>query len=147
MRKPNSPLEAIHAIQVEQDSAFLEHSDLLYLVHELSRLVSADFDKSMTGHRLTHAQWWALMHIMQHEGVTQSELASIMQMGRASSGKLLERLEAKWWIERRSDSADNRLKRIYLRHEVVPVFGMMAAEGKRLFQAFLKGISPGEEAA
>ena len=137
---------AIRAFQSAHDTAYHEHAELLYMMHELSRLISAHFDKAMADHRLTHAQWWALMHILRCEGVTQTELAAIMQMGRASTGKLLERLEAKHWIERRADSGDSRVRRVFLRDEAVPVFSVMTVEGKRLFRAFLKGISPGEEA-
>ncbi len=108
-------------------------------------MISTTFDKAMTDHRLTHAQWWALMHIFEHEGATQTELAEILQMGRASTGKLLERLEAKHWIERRQDKTDSRVRRVFLRDEVVPVFQVMTAEGKRLFEIFLKGISSTEE--
>ena len=136
---------AIRAVQAEQDIAYREHADLLYLTHELSRLVSVYFDKVMVSHRLTHSQWWALMHLQQHDGATQTELAALMQMGRASAGKLLERLEAKRWIERRADATDSRIRRVYLRDEAVPVFAVMAAEGKQLFRAFLKDISASEE--
>lgn len=115
-------------------------------MHELSRLISTRFDKAMAAHKLTHAQWWALMHIFEHEGATQSELAEILQMGRASTGKLLERLEAKRWVERRTDDGDSRLRRVFLGPDVVPVFEMMTAEGKRLFHDYLKGISSAEEA-
>jgi MarR family transcriptional regulator for hemolysin len=137
-----SPRDAIRSFQ---GSEFLEHSALLYSMHELSRMISTTFDKAMTDHRLTHAQWWALMHIFEHEGATQTELAEILQMGRASTGKLLERLEAKHWIERRQDKTDSRVRRVFLRDEVVPVFQVMTAEGKRLFEIFLKGISSTEE--
>lgn len=138
-----APREVIRSFQ---GSEFLEHSALLYSIHELSRLISTSFDKAMACHRLTHAQWWALMHIFEHEGATQSELADILQMGRASTGKLLERLEAKNWIERRQDKADSRVRRVFLRHEAVPVFKVMTAEGRRLFEVYLKGISTAEEA-
>jgi DNA-binding MarR family transcriptional regulator len=137
---------AIRAVQNRHDVNFREHSDLLYLIHELSRLISAVVDRAMAAHRLTHAQWWALMHLLEHEGATQTELAAILQMGRASTGKLLERLEAKQWIERRADAGDSRVRRVYLRPEVVPVFTVMAEEGRALFRAFLKDISPEEEA-
>jgi MarR family transcriptional regulator, transcriptional regulator for hemolysin len=132
-------------IRTLQGTAFREHSALLYSMHELSRLISTMFDKAMSEHRLTHAQWWALMHIFEHEGATQTELAEILQMGRASTGKLLERLEAKHWIERRQDAEDSRARRVFLRHEVVPVFQVMTAEGRRLFEVYLKGISAAEE--
>jgi DNA-binding MarR family transcriptional regulator len=142
--EPTSAREAIRALT---DQAYREHSDLLYLMHELSRLISTRADKDLSKVGLTHAQWWALMHIYEHEGATQSELAEILQMGRAGTGTLLERLEAKKWIERRADAADNRVRRVYLRHEVVPVFRHMTDEGKALFRSLLAGLSPKEEAS
>jgi DNA-binding MarR family transcriptional regulator len=134
------------AIRALQGTAYREHAKLLYMMHELSRLISTHVDRAMTDHRLTHAQWWALMHVFQHEGATQTELAEIMQMGRPSAGKLFERLEAKQWVERRPDPDDSRVRRVYLRNEVVPVFELMTTEGKQLFQDFLIGISAAEEA-
>lgn len=145
--RARGPLKsASEEIRSLHDTAYREHSLLLYLMHELSRLISTRFDKAMAERNLTHAQWWALMHIYEHEGVSQSELAEIMQMGRASTGKLLDRLEAKRWIERRSDEGDSRVWRIFLRHEVVPVFGVMTEQGRVLFKDYLAGIAPPEEA-
>ena len=137
-----TPREAITALT---DKAYRERSDILYLMHELSRLISTRADKDLSKVGLTHAQWWALMHIFEHEGATQSELAEILQMGRAGTGTLLERLEAKKWIERRPDEADGRVRRIFLRHEVVPVFRHMTEEGKALFNSLLTGLTPTEE--
>jgi hypothetical protein len=37
------------------------------------------------------------------------------------------------------------VRRVFLRHEVVPVFRVMTAEGRRLFEVYLKGISGAEE--
>lgn len=134
-------------LRARVDASYREHSDLFYAMHEVSRLISVYFDQAMTHHRLTHAQWWALMHIFERgEGLTQSELADLMQMGRASTGKLLERLEAKRWIERRPDAEDSRVRRVYLHREVVPVFTVMTEEARQLFKTFLAGISPAEEA-
>ncbi|RYE09501.1 MAG: MarR family transcriptional regulator [Hyphomicrobiales bacterium] len=123
------------------DQSYREHSDLLYSMHELSRLISTHADKHMAAVGVTHMQWWALMHIFEHEGLTQTELAEIMQMGRASLGTLVERLEAKRWIERRPDPRDSRLRRVYLRHEAIPIFGHMTDEALALFKSFLAGIS------
>lgn len=128
------------------NTTYREHSRLLYMMHELSRLVSVYVDRAMIDHRLTQAQWWALMHIFENEGITQTALAEIMQMGRASAGKLLERLESKHWIERRPDPDDGRARRVYLRYEAVPTFRLMTEEGEQLFKDFLKGISTTEEA-
>ena len=145
-KQPDGGLPASQTIRSLRNASHREHGDLFYMMHELSRLISVYFDQAMSSHRITHAQWWALMHVFEREGLTQTELAELMQMGRASTGKLLERLEAKHWIERRADADDNRVRRVYLRDEVVPVFSVMTEEAKRLFKTFLRNISPAEEA-
>lgn len=145
-RDPTAIGVAIRELQAKYDVSYNEHSKLIYLMHELSRLVSTYFDRTLAAHRLTHAQWWGLMHIFRREGVTQTELAAILQMGRASTGKLLERLEAKHWIERRIDPTDSRVRRVYLREEAVPVFALMAQAGKDLYRALLKDVTRAEEA-
>ncbi len=145
-KKQRNDGTAGEAIRALQGTAYREHAKLLYVIHELSRLISTHVDRAMMEHRLTHAQWWTLMHVYQREGATQTELAELMQMGRPAAGKLLERLEAKHWIERRPDPSDSRVRRVYLRNEVVPVFEIMTTEGKQLFRDFLVGISDAEEA-
>ena len=145
-KRPRGEGSVGEVIRARQGTAYREHAQLIYMMHELSRLISTHVDRTMASQRLTHAQWWALRHILRHEGVTQTELAEIMQMGRPAAGKLLERLEAKHWIERRPDPSDSRLRRVYLRKEVVPIFELMTTEGKQLFQDFLLGISAAEEA-
>lgn len=144
-RKQDVSSGAILRERARANPEHLAHSDLFYLMHELSRMISTGFDQVMIKHNLTHAQWWALMHIYRREGVTQTELATIMQMGRASAGTLLERLEAKGWIERRPDATDSRLRRVYLSPPVVPVFSVMQDEGAALFCRLMTGVSPGEE--
>lgn len=118
------------------------HGRLLYIIHELSRLIATIFDQSMSRHKLTHGQWWAIMHIYENPGATQTDLAQIMQMGRASAGKLLERMEAKGWIERRPDPRDNRLRRVYLAEGVMPVFEVFGKEGLALFRQLLGNLDP-----
>lgn len=120
------------------------HARLLYMIHELSRLISTHFDATVASHQLTHAQWWALMHIAENEGVTQTELASIMQMGRASAGRLLERLEEKKWIERRNDASDSRVRRVFLAKGATPIFEVMNAAGLELFARLMNNVSADE---
>jgi len=133
--------------QIKDSPAQLRHSELFYSMHELSRLISTYFDQAMVRHDLTHAQWWGLMHIIENEGLTQSELADIMQMGKAATGKLIDRLAEKNWAERRPDPRDSRNRRIYLLPDALPVFAAMREGGAQLFTAFLEGISEEEEQA
>lgn len=124
----------------ELDPDILAKSELLYSVHELSRLISTYFDRVMAPHDLTHAQWWTIMHVMFHEGKSQAELARVMQMGRSAAGKLLERLEEKGWIERRPDEDDHRLLRVYMKTEALPDLKAFELGGDELFSTFLHGV-------
>jgi len=128
-------------------SRHIEHGELFYMIHELSRLISVYFDQAMGQHQLTRAQWWGMMHVSEHEGATQTELAGVMQMGRASAGKLIERLEAKGWIERRPDANDSRVRRVFLTTTANAVREVMSIEGSNLFRDFLVDIPEAEQAA
>jgi MarR family transcriptional regulator for hemolysin len=125
----------------------VEQGELLYLVHEISRMVSTYFDQAMEKHQLTRAQWWCMMHVSENEGLSQSELAEKMQMGRASAGKLIERLEAKGWLERRNDETDNRLRRVYVSEQYHGIAGMMDGESSQLYRDILAGVSRTEHKA
>ncbi|HEY4166878.1 MAG TPA: MarR family transcriptional regulator [Reyranella sp.] len=124
----------------------LQHSELIYSMYELSRLFTVFFDRAMARHHLTHSQWWTLMHIYQHEGSTQSDLAGILSLGRAAAGETIERLEKKGWIERRPDPRDSRVRLVFLSDAVVPVFELMTEEGSKLFKRWLSGVPKDDEA-
>ncbi|MFT4014652.1 MAG: MarR family transcriptional regulator [Paracoccus sp. (in: a-proteobacteria)] len=123
----------------------LRRGALLYAIHEASRQISTQFDKVMEPHNLTRAQWWAIMHILINEGQSQSELARIMQMGRSAAGKLLDRLEAKGWVERRPDESDQRVLRVFLNKDANPALEALISGGAALYSAMLEGLEPEEE--
>ena len=135
---------ASEAIRATTDASYRENSEVFYSIHELSRIISTYSDKAMAEAGITHVQWWALMHIYENEGLTQSDLAKLMQMGRASLGKLLERMEAKAWIERHSDVNDNRVRRVFVGSKAAPIYAVMTKLGRAIFQKFLAGTEPSE---
>ena len=55
------------------------------------------------------------------EGVTQSELADLMELEKPTLGRLLDRLEEKEWVERRADEFYRRVNRLYLTDKVQEV--------------------------
>lgn len=130
----NPPLKSFpeHRIKVRADA--------MYRIHELSRLISLYFDQLVAEHGVTRAQWTTLMHVGQNPGCTQTQLADTMQVGRAAAGKMLDRLEEKGWIERQSDAADNRVRRVYAKpptelQDIIPTAAI------RLYDDFYAGLS------
>jgi MarR family transcriptional regulator for hemolysin len=126
--------------------SFAEHrvnvrADAMYRIHEVSKQISLYFDQLVAAHGVTRAQWSAYMHVSQNQGATQTQLAEIMQMGRAAAGKMFDRLEEKGWIERQSDAKDNRVRRVYTRTEFEPVMKVIPTAAIELYDAFYAGMS------
>lgn len=89
-----------------------------FLLHDVSRLMRTVFDRRGRDLGLTRSQWWVLTMLYAKEGVTQSELADFMDLEKPTLGRLLDRMQEKHWIERRPDSLDRRVNRLYLTEKV-----------------------------
>jgi MarR family transcriptional regulator for hemolysin len=92
-----------------------------FLLHDVARLLRVAFDRRARALDLTRSQWWVLNFLYFNEGITQSELADLLDVEKATLGRLLDRLEVKGWVERRCDPADRRAKRLHLTGEVQDV--------------------------
>src|SRR5215470_5370398 len=99
-----------------------------FILNDVARLLRTEFDRRVKSLGLTRSQWWELNHLFRNDGVTQSELAEILEVEKATLGRLLDRLEHKGWVRRETDAADRRVRRVFLTEEVEPALkGMRAA--------------------
>src|ERR1043165_5046818 len=87
------------------------------VISDVARLIRTAFDRRVCELGITRAQWRALTRLHRHPGVSQSELADLMEVERASAGRMIERMEANGWVERRAQNGDRRGKRGYLTEE------------------------------
>jgi DNA-binding MarR family transcriptional regulator len=87
---------------------------LSFLIHDVSRMRRAAYDQFMKPLGVTRAQWWVLAYLSRHDGMMQTQLADILEVGKASLGDVIESLERNGWVERRPDPSDKRAKRVYL---------------------------------
>jgi MarR family transcriptional regulator for hemolysin len=85
-----------------------------FLMHDVSRLRRIVFDNFMKPLGVTRSQWWVLAYLSRHDGMIQSDLAALLELGKAALGGLIDRLEESGSIERRADATDRRVKRVYL---------------------------------
>lgn len=69
------------------------------------------------GHDVTPDQWVTLYRLLQQDGVTQSELGERAVKDKTAVTRILDRLEAKGLLTRRSDAADRRTHRVHLTEE------------------------------
>ena len=116
-----------------------------FLIHDVARLMRVAYDRRMKPLGLTRSQWWVINHLFFHPGISQTNLAKLLDVGRATLGRLLDRLEAKQWIYRQPDDKDSRIKRVYLSDTVRPTLQTMRHEAKRTVDGALSSLSEKEQ--
>ena len=116
-----------------------------FLVHDVARLMRTTYDRKMRQLGLTRSQWWVMTHLYFNEGISQTELSSILDIERATLGRLLDRLEAKGWLERRPHPNDRRVKRVFLTGEVELLMQTMRAMAAEVRGQALAGIPTPEQ--
>lgn len=85
-----------------------------FLMHDVSRLRRTVFDGLVRPVGVTRSQWWVLAHLARHDGMIQSDLAGVLDLGKAALGGLIDRLEAAELVHRGPDENDRRVKRVFL---------------------------------
>lgn len=112
-----------------------------FLMHDVSRLRRSVFDEFMKPMGLTRSQWWILAHLSRHDGMIQSDLAGVLDVGKAALGELLGRLETSGLVVRRADEMDGRVRRVYLTSKGSRTVQTMRAKNHELSERILEGLS------
>jgi MarR family transcriptional regulator, transcriptional regulator for hemolysin len=107
-------------------AAYDPHRSVGVLIKEISRLFARDFETRVRGYGLTQTQWQALAVLARREGIKQAALADLLQVQPISLGRLIDRMEAAGWVERRPAPTDRRAIQLYLTPKVAPLLGRMA---------------------
>lgn len=95
--------------------------DLLFLLHDVARLVRVEADKRARLHGMTRAQWTILIWLERQPGITQKELAEIIEVEPITVARLIDRLENRGMVERRPDPKDRRIWRLHLCPPALPM--------------------------
>jgi MarR family transcriptional regulator for hemolysin len=119
-----------------------------FYVHDVSRMRRTLFDFEMKPLGITRSQWWVLAQLSRSEGhdggegMLQTDLASILDVGKVTIGGIIDRLEGSGFVRRKVDKVDRRAKRIVITKMGHAVLEKMVTVGRKLNLVILKGISP-----
>lgn len=125
---------------------------LSIMIHDVSRMMRTLFDHSLRPQGITRSQWVALAHLSRSKGrgMSQTQLAQRIEMGKVAVGATIDRLEKAGYVERRADTEDRRMNRIFVTqagHGIVLQMETVARElDSRIFRdVSLKQLGAGEE--
>ncbi len=114
------------------------HRDLLFLLHDVARLLRVDADKRARAHGMTRAQWAILLWLRRQPGISQKELSELLEVEPITVARLVDRLEGRAMVERRPDPRDRRIWRLHLSaaaHDVLHDIDDQRADMARILTA------------
>lgn len=115
-------------------------TDFLFELNDVARLIRTRADQMARAHGMTRAQWVILIRLERAPGLSQNELASILEVEPITVCRLVDRLEARGFLERRADADDRRIKRLHLKPASEPVLKEIASCRDELYSLIMSGI-------
>ncbi len=92
-----------------------------FLLKDVSRRYTRRFEERAQRLALTLSQCKALIHLQRNEGVSQKRLAEIAEVDPMTLVRILDRMEADGWVQRRFDPTDRRAHTLWLTPAAAPV--------------------------
>lgn len=114
--------------------------DLLFLLHDVARLLRVDADKRARAHGMTRAQWAILIWLDRQPGISQKELAELLEVEPITVARLVDRLEGRGMMERRPDPRDRRIWRLHLSHPAHQVLREINQQRSEMAELVTNGV-------
>ena len=122
-------------------------ASLGFLLKDVTRLYTRRFEERADRLSLTLPQCKALAYLSKNEGVSQKRLAELIEIDPMTLVRILDRMEADGWVQRRSDPDDRRARSLVLTEKAKPILDhiwQLAAETRA---EALEGLSTPERNA
>ena len=121
-------------------SAMSLERDMLMVLHDVARMMRTRFDRWARTYGMTRAQGVILVRLRLQPGMTQNEMAGLCEVEPITVGRLVDRLEARGFLERRLDPSDRRIRRLHLRPASEPILKEIQRYKDELFREITEGL-------
>lgn len=116
-----------------------------FLLTESARLLRKLIDRRLHPLGLTRAQWSVLAILSNRDGLSQSQLAEVLEIEKTTTGRLIDHVEKSGWVERRPIPGDRRLWGVYLTEQARPVIAEVERIVLNTRMEMLSGLSPQQQ--
>ncbi|HET7371248.1 MAG TPA: MarR family transcriptional regulator [Gammaproteobacteria bacterium] len=113
------------------------------MVGELSRMWRRTLNHRLKPLGLSQAQWMVILHLGRARGaMVQHELAERLNIEAPSLARLLDRMAASDWVERRESPTDRRCKMVHLTRKSRAAARKIDAAIREVRQELLADVTP-----
>jgi len=115
-----------------------------FLTHDVSRLIKRRFDRKarQTGLPITRRQAAVVLYIARNEGVSQSEVATWLDLEPIALVRMLDKLNEEGLVERRAHPTDRRVRTLWLTRAAWPTVAQILAINKAIREEAFAGMPP-----
>jgi DNA-binding MarR family transcriptional regulator len=107
----------------------------------LARQMRSGFDHGVKRVGMTRAKWTLIVAVARNPGETQRTIAAALEMSEVVAGRLIDRLCASGYLERRENPSDRRGYRVYLTPAAKPVLDRLGEIARLQEEEIFKGLS------
>lgn len=115
-----------------------------YLFRRMQQIAVSIFVEECRAFDLTPVQYAALVAIHTHPGIDATRLSAVIAFDRSTLGSVIERLESKALVERKSSREDKRVKLLYLTRDGVSTLRDIMASVERAQARMLQPLKPAD---
>jgi DNA-binding MarR family transcriptional regulator len=117
-----------------------------FVLKDIGRLYTRRFEERAKELALTLVQCKALAFLARNEGISQKRLAELIDIDPMSLVRILDRMEADGWVERRSDPEDRRARSLRVTERAKPLVDHIWHLAAETRAEALQGLSDAERA-
>lgn len=114
---------------------------IAFITNKYNKEITELFNQRLQEHNITRVQWIALFYIGNNEGITQRDLAQILDSNESSIVRLIDRMEKENTVKREKDPTDRRVTKLFLTEEGMKKRDEILPIGEKFSKDCIKGIS------
>ena len=118
-----------------------------YLFRRMQQIAVSIFMEECKAFDLTPVQYAALIAIHTHPGIDATRLSAVIAFDRSTLGSVIERLQAKDFVERKPAPEDKRIKLLYLTKQGAAILREIIPAVERAQARMLEPLKPTERKA
>ncbi|TFW57674.1 MarR family transcriptional regulator [Bradyrhizobium sp. MOS001] len=143
-RRRSSPMPSKPAAPITIDAVYAAPG---YLFRRMQQIAVSIFMEECKAFDLTPVQYAALIAIHTHPGIDATRLSAVIAFDRSTLGSVIERLQAKDFVERKPAPEDKRIKLLYLTKSGAAILREIIPAVERAQARMLEPLKPADRKA